>query len=136
MKIVDSLLRSSLALVLAATCLAALAAGCAPQMAAYQVPPGKVEVAVEASSFEFKPNLIHARAGEALLLKVTNVAGRTHNLTVLDPQGKSVASVDLPAGQATEIRLPPLTAGSYPFHCDKPFHSSFGMKGEIKVGAP
>jgi len=136
MKIVDSLTWDKLALVLAATCLVALAAGCAPKKVAFQLPPGEVEVAVEASSFEFKPNLIHARAGEALVLKVTNVAGMTHNLTVLDPQGKSLANVDLPAGQTTEIRLPPLTAGTYPFYCDKPLHPSFGMKGEIKVDAP
>ncbi|HEY7746635.1 MAG TPA: cupredoxin domain-containing protein [Desulfuromonadales bacterium] len=136
MKIVDALVHSMLALVLAATCLAVLAAGCASKKAAYQVPPGETGVTVEASSFEFKPNLIHARTGEALLLKVTNVAGRTHNLTVLDPQGESLANVDLPAGQTTEIRLPPLAAGAYPFFCGKPFHPSLGMKGEIRVDAP
>jgi uncharacterized cupredoxin-like copper-binding protein len=136
MKTVYSLVRSRLALVLTATCLTVLAAGCAPKKAAYQVLPGETGVAVEASSFEFKPNLIHARAGEPLLLKVKNVAGMEHNLTVLDPQGKSLANVDLPAGQTTEIRLPPLAAGTYPLHCDKPLHPSFGMKGEIKVDAP
>lgn len=136
MKIVGSLFRSRLALVLAAACLAALAAGCAPKKAAFQVPPGATGVAVEASSFEFKPNLIQARAGEAMLLKVKNMAGMTHNLTILDPQGKSLANADLPAGQTTEISLPPLAAGVYPFYCDKPLHPSFGMKGEIKVGTP
>lgn len=136
MKLVGSLVRSSLALVLAAACLAALAAGCVPKKAAYLVPPGETGVAIEASSFEFKPNLIQAREGEALLLKVTNVAGMTHNLTILDPQGKSLANADLPTGQTTEISLPPLTAGAYPFYCDKPLHPSFGMKGEIRVGAP
>lgn len=136
MEIVDSLRRSSFILVLAATCLVALAVGCASKQAAYQLPPGEVEVAVEASSFVFKPNLIQARAREALLLKVTNVAALAHNLTVLDPQGKSLVNVDLPAGQTTEIRLPPLTPGTYPFHCDKPLHPSFGMKGEIRIDAP
>jgi plastocyanin len=136
MKIVDSLVRNGFALVLAAICLATLAAGCAPKRAAFQVPPGEAEVAVEASNFEFKPNLIQARAGEALVLKVKNVAGMGHNLTVFDPQGKSLANVDLPAGQTTEVRLPPLGAGTYPFHCDKPLHPSFGMDGEIRVGAP
>jgi uncharacterized cupredoxin-like copper-binding protein len=59
-----------------------------------------------------------------------------HTLTALDPQGKNPANLDLPSGQTTEIRLPVLTAGTYPFHCDKPLHPSFGMKGEIKVEAP
>lgn len=137
MKIIYSLVRSRLALFLAATCLAALAAGCAPpKKAAYQVPPGETGVAVEVSSFEFNPNLIRARAGEGLVLKVKNVAGIEHNLTVLDPQGKNLANVDLPAGQTTEIRLPPLPAGDYPFYCGKPLHPSLGMKGEIKVVAP
>jgi plastocyanin len=136
MKIIESLVRSGLARMLAATCLVALAAGCAPKKAAFQVPPGAAEVAVEASSFEFKPNRIQARAGEALLLRVTNVAGMAHNLTVLDPQGKSLVNVELAAGQTTEIPLPPLTAGTYPFYCDKPLHPSFGMKGEIRIGAP
>lgn len=136
MKIVETLVRHRLARVLAAACLVALAAGCAPKKPAFLVPPGAVEVAVEASSFDFKPNLIQARAGEALLLRVKNVAGMAHNLTVLDPQGKSLANVNLPAGQTTEVRLPPLAAGTYPFHCDKPLHPSLGMKGEIRAVAP
>jgi plastocyanin len=136
MKIVESLVRNRLARVLAAVCLVALAAGCAPKKPAFLVPLGAVEVAVEASSFEFKPNLIQARAGEALLLRVKNVAGMAHNLTVLDPQGKSLVNVDLPAAQTTEISLPPLAAGTYPFHCDKPLHPSLGMKGEIRAVAP
>jgi plastocyanin len=136
MKVVPVLVRSRFSLVLAVICLVALTAGCARKQTAFQVPPGKVEVAVEASSFAFKPNIIQARAGEALLLKVTNVADMTHNMTVLDPQGKSLANVGLPAGQTIEIQLPSLAAGTYPFHCGKPLHPSFGMKGELRVGAP
>lgn len=136
MKIVGFLLRNGFVPVLTTACLAALAAGCAPKIAVYQVPPGEVTVAVETSSFEFKPNTIQARTGEALMLKVKNVAGMEHNLTILDPQGKSLVNVDLPAGQTTDISLPPLAAGTYPFHCDKPLHPSFGMKGEIRAVAP
>jgi plastocyanin len=135
MKIADALARSRFALLLAAG-LAALTVGCAPKKVAFQLPPGETTVAVEASSFEFRPNAIRARAGETLLLRVKNTAGMEHNLTVLDPQGKIVAGVDLPAGQTTEVRLPPLAAGTYPFYCDKPLHPSFGMKGEITVAAP
>jgi plastocyanin len=136
MKIVDALVRSRLSLLLSAAWLLVLAAGCAPKKVAYLLPPGETEVAIEASSFEFKPNIVRARAGEALLLKVTNAAGMVHNLTVLGPEGQRVASADLPAGRTTEVRLPPLAEGSYPFHCDKPLHPSLGMKGEIQVGAP
>jgi len=136
MKIVYFFVRNRFAHLLVVTCLTALAVGCAPQKAAYQVPPGEIGVVVEASSFEFKPNLIHARAGETLLLRVKNTAGMEHNLTILDPQGKSLASIDLPAGQTVEIPLPPLAAGTYPFYCDKPLHPSLGMKGEIRADAP
>jgi uncharacterized cupredoxin-like copper-binding protein len=41
--------------------------------------------------------------------------------------------VDLPSMQSVEIRINLSEAGQYDFYCDKPFHSSFGMKGQIEV---
>jgi len=116
--------------------LLALAAGCAPKTASFQVPAGEPGVAIEASSFEFTPNLIRTPAGMPLLLKVKNTAGMQHNLTILDLDGKTLASVDLPAGQVTDIQLPTLKTGNYPFYCDKPLHTSLGMKGEIRAELP
>jgi|GEM_PF-5967814 len=68
------LLRLSILLLLA------LVGGCAGEKVTYHVPAGETESEMEASSFAFEPNDIHARTGETLLLKVKNIAGMEHNL--------------------------------------------------------
>ena len=56
-----------------------------------------------------------------------------HDFTMKDPQGQIIKSVDLPSKQTVEIKITLSEAGEYDFYCDKPFHSSFGMKGQVEV---
>jgi plastocyanin len=102
-----------------------------------QVPVGSVEgaktITMEADSFKFIPNNIKATQGDEITIKITNISGTGHDFTIKDPQGQIIKSVDLPSMQSVEIRINLSEAGQYDFYCDKPFHSSFGMKGQIEV---
>ena len=102
-----------------------------------QVPVGSVEgaktITMEADSFKFTPNNIKASQGDELTIKITNVADAGHDFTIKDPKGQIIKSVDLPSMQSVEIRINLSEAGQYDFYCDKPFHSLFGMKGQIEV---
>ena len=123
-------------LLLAAAVLPAALYGCGPGRTAYNLPRGEGEqiVAIEADNFLFKPNMISARAGDRIILQVHNASGFDHNLTLEDPQGDTLLSLDLPPDQ-TVSSLPLVLdePGNYPFYCDKPFHPSLGMKGAISV---
>jgi plastocyanin len=90
-------------------------------------------ITMEADSFKFTPNNIKAHQGEEIAIKIVNIADAGHDFTIKDPQGRIIKSVDLPSKQTTEIRITLSEAGEYNFYCDKPFHSSFGMKGQIEV---
>lgn len=108
--------------------------GCAPGTGVYNVPAGSANQAVTmtASSFEFSPAIIHAHRGDRLLFKVTNRAGLDHNLTIEDPQGKTIQSVPLPAGKTVEVELNLTEAGLYHYFCNRPLHSTLGMTGTIE----
>jgi plastocyanin len=102
-----------------------------------QVPVGSVEgaktITMEADSFKFTPNNIKASQGDELTIKITNVADTGHDFTIKDPQRQVIKSMDLPSKQTVEIKITLSEAGEYDFYCDKPFHSLFGMKGQIEV---
>lgn len=94
-------------------------------------------ISIDASNYKFKPNDIRANEPGLFILQVHNTsAGSEHNLTITDPRGKVVKSVDIRPGQTTisNIELP--ETGTYRFYCNKRFHSSLGMKGRIVIGGP
>jgi uncharacterized cupredoxin-like copper-binding protein len=94
---------------------------------------GKQVVEMKASSFSFDPNNIEAKQGETLTIKVRNVSSSAHNLTIKDPKGKIVQSVDLPPNETVTMAVELPEAGTYEFYCNKPLHTTLGMKGEIQV---
>lgn len=114
-----------------------LLAGCGGRKQAINVtaaaPGEKVQVDVKASNFAFDPAVINAQKGQTLVLNVTNVTGEAHNITVKDPSGKVIKEEDIPARQTITVEIPLQTAGVYPLYCDKPLHSTLGMKGRIEV---
>ncbi len=114
-----------------------LLAGCAGHERAVNVAgtaqDDKVQVDMKASNFAFDPDVIVAHKGDTLVLNITDTSGETHNLTVKDPSGATLKSEDIPARKSITLEIPLQTAGVYPFYCDKPFHSSLGMKGRIEV---
>jgi uncharacterized cupredoxin-like copper-binding protein len=109
--------------------------GCATQKnpVAVTASEGQKGVFIEASSFEFRPNIIKVNGPGTLSLDLKNVASIEHNFTLKNPEGEIIKSVNLPEGKTVTIEIALPRSGTYPFYCDKPLHASFGMKGEIEV---
>ena len=120
---------------MAGAVLLALSAGCATKTTSFAVPggPGEQVVAIEASSFAFSPNRITAPAGSQLLLTVTNRAGMDHNLTLVDAADNHLLDLDLPVGATVSANIRIEQQGEYRFYCNKPLHSTLGMKGVLVV---
>jgi plastocyanin len=93
----------------------------------------KVNRQSQSSDFSFEPNNIKAYKGNVIVFKVENVSGSAHNFTVKDPQGNIVQSVKLPSKETIQVKISLSETGTYEFYCDKPFHSGFGMKGQMVV---
>ncbi len=123
--------------VLTAICIGFLlmSMACASKQPLVTLGPAKGEVVLDmkASDFKFEPNNIKTFKGNVIVFRVENTSGTGHNFTVEDPQGRALQSVALPPKETVEIRVSLAEAGIYEFHCDKPFHSGFGMKGRVEV---
>ncbi len=98
--------------------------------------PGTRELTMKADSLYFEPNYIKARQGDILTIKIENVASIDHNLTIQTPQGRTLVSVDIPAKGTATAKVELSEIGTYNFYCNKPLHSTMGMKGQITVSAP
>ena len=112
-----------------------LLAGCAslqPQVALSEKEGEKV-VQLKADSFKFEPNNIKAFEGDAILFRIENSSDSTHNFTITGPQQQTISSMALPARKTVEIKVSFAEPGIYEFYCDKPLHSSLGMKGQVEV---
>lgn len=110
-------------------------AGCAGKTTVFEVPAGSGErvVALKASSFAFDPAVIKAHQGDVLLLKVENLAGTVHNLTIKRPDGTTLQSETFAGGKTVTVTVNLTEGGIYTFHCDRPLHTTLGMSGRIEV---
>ncbi len=117
----------------ASVALAMVLAGCATAPRTVQVEPGGM-LQVQAGDFFFDPDRIDLSSPGTLTLEVHNGARIQHNITVRDPQGAMVDSVNLPPGQTVRVSLALPVAGTYKMFCNKPFHATLGMRGQIVVG--
>ncbi len=112
-----------------------LVAGCAGvQQTPVALAPGQTLV-IKVDSYKFDPNYLQARQGD-LVIDLENISGSEHNITIKTPQGEMLMSKDLPAGSKTSLKISLPKPGIYEFYCDKPFHSTMGMKGRIEVTGP
>ncbi len=120
---------------MACLCVFLLIAGCAGLQQQVTVSPEKGEkvLTMKAGSFKFEPNNIKAFQEDVIVFRVENISGSGHNFTIKDPQGQSIQSVALPPKKTIDIRVPLSEIGIYKFYCNKPFHTLFGMKGQIEV---
>ena len=94
---------------------------------------GNLELSMTASSFKFEPSVIQVGHVGNLIIRVRNVAGMEHNITVKDPTGRVIAAADLPADKTVSLNVDLKEPGTYEFYCDKSMHATLGMKGEIRV---
>ena len=98
-------------------------------------------VQVQLSSFKFEPAEIHLRAGEPVVLRLTNTSNGGHNFaapqffgaaTIQGGAALDDGAIDVPSGQTREIRLTP-ARGTYRLRCTHTLHTTFGMSGSIVV---
>ena len=112
----------------------------APLAAAAQ--PAGQTVDVRLTSFDFTPSELHLRAGQAVVLRLTNASGGGHNFSA--PQffaaaqvaaGQNVirnGTIEVPSHQTVSVRLTP-QRGDYRLRCTHTLHTTFGMRGRIIV---
>ena len=95
---------------------------------------GGSTITIEAGSYNFSPNEIRVEKPGMLAIEVKNASGSEHNFTIKDLGGNILKSVDLRPGGSdiVDVQLP--APGVYKFYCDKTFHSTLGMNGQIIVG--
>lgn len=101
---------------------------------------GPRTVEVRLSSFDFAPSAIHLRAGQPVVLHLTNTASGGHNFAA--PQFFAAAKgiggpvrggkVEVAGHQSADVRLTP-ARGTYRLRCTHRFHTTFGMTGSIVV---
>lgn len=125
----------------AAFAAAVLSLSCLPAAAAVQAAPPVVEVRL--SSYDFTPSTIHLHVGQLQVLRLVGESG-SHNFSApalfaasrIDPASVRAAhggTIELREGDVVEIRMTPLTAGTWPVRCTHLFHAAQGMKGEAIV---
>jgi len=110
-------------------------AACASQQPLVTISPtkGEIVLAMKASDFTFEPNNIKAYRGEVIVLKIENISNTGHNFSLIDPRGNMVQNITLPPKETLTVKVALSETGTYEFYCDKPFHSTLGMKGQIVV---
>ena len=109
---------------------ATIPVGNAPRKVVVQ--PGAIqkasaELMLRADDYVFSPASLRGRAGERLRLRVENMSGTLHNLTIpalgvdrdLPPRGRVELDLELPA------------ASVLPFHCK--FHGPLGQNGQLVI---
>ena len=104
--------------------------------------PAAQTVDVRLTSFDFTPAQIHLRAGQPIMLRLTNGSSGGHNFSA--PQffaasqvaaGQSAihnGTIEVPSHQTVTVRLTP-QRGSYRLRCTHTLHTTFGMRGRIVV---
>jgi plastocyanin len=113
-------------------------AGCATGQSGksvVSVPKGQEAVAMEASDFNFQPSEIQLTKKGTFKLNVKNTSSATHNITIKNPRGEVIRSVDIPVGETVPVTVDLPEVGVYEFYCDKPLHATMGMKGRIVVAS-
>jgi uncharacterized cupredoxin-like copper-binding protein len=99
---------------------------------------------IQLSEYKFAPMQLTLEHGQAYVLHLTNTGGKAHDLsakaffqTVALAPGSAAkvkdGAVDLDEGESADVALTPQKPGTYEMHCTHPFHSMFGMKGQIVV---
>ena len=105
--------------------------------------PAPRTVSVQLSSFDFTPRDIRLRAGEPIVLRLTNTGNGGHNFSapsffraaaIAPGQGVAIdrGAIEVPGHRTVSLRLTP-GRGNYRLRCTHTLHTAFGMKGRITV---
>jgi len=111
-------------------------AGCAGRgkvQTAVPMSSGGSMTTIEADNYKFSPHEIRVEKPGLLAIEVKNVSRSAHNFTLRDLRGKILKSVDPKPGGSVIVNVELPEPGVYTFYCDKTFHSTLGMHGQIIV---
>ena len=115
----------------------AVIAGCAGKERAVTASPmsnGGSMISIDVSNHKFTPSEIRVEAPGLLAVELRNISGSQQNFTLKDPRGKVLKSVDIHPSTSVIMNLELPDQGVYKFYCNKTFHATLGMKGQIIVG--
>lgn len=121
-----------LAVTLALSTLALVAAACSSAPAPTAVPPPSgdpsADVTITASSMKFDTQVLDFKAATGITLTLDNPDSVPHNVAIYGPDGSKVFGGDMvDAGKSIVYQVPALNAGTYSFKCD--LHPD--MKGAV-----
>ena len=96
------------------------------------------------TDFAFSPQTLQLRRGSPYLLRFVNKGSGGHSFASKDffaavsvrPEDQANVDrgkVDVSKGETKEVRLIPVTAGTFKTHCSHFLHKSFGMKGTAVI---
>lgn len=87
------------------------------------------EIAIEAGSFYFKPNLIRVKKGEKVKLTLTAVS-MMHDFNIDELSVKVPLTRD---GTSSTVEFTPTIAGEFEFYCSVGAHRAMGQVGKLIV---
>ena len=95
-------------------------------------PAGSTKVSM--TEFKFTPSDISVPAGKVVFFLVNDGNGTSHDMSIRDSTGKTIAHSDLvSAGDSTVFTVDNLAAGTYTIFCSQAGHEASGMKGTLTV---
>ena len=114
-----------------------------PTIPASAAPAGE-QIEVVLSNFSFNPNMLRLQRNTAYTLHLTNSASGGHAFSapelfaaaMVAPEDNAKivnGKIEIPAGQAVDIHLTPMAAGTYPIVCTHFLHQTFGMHGTAVI---
>jgi len=106
--------------------------------------PAGEQIEVTLSNFSFAPNALRLQRNTSYTLHLMNSASGGHSFSapelfsavVIAPEDSSKIAngrIEIPAGQAVDIHLTPMNAGTYQIVCTHFLHQTFGMHGTATI---
>lgn len=106
--------------------------------------PADQQINVTLSNFSFAPNMLRLQRNSSYTLHLMNSASGGHSFSapelfaavMIAPEDSSKITngrIEIPAGQAVDIHLTPMTAGTYAIVCTHFLHQTFGMRGTAVI---
>lgn len=91
----------------------------------------EVDYTLDMENFSFTPNVMEAKAGDTLMVKIVNVGG-FHDFVIDE---LNVHSSDLSEGEEeiVEVTIPADATGEYEFYCSIGNHRAQGMFGTLMI---
>jgi uncharacterized cupredoxin-like copper-binding protein len=106
--------------------------------------PADQQIDVVLSNFSFSPNMLRLQRNASYTLHLMNSASGGHSFSapelfsavqIAPEDSGKIANgrIEIPAGQAVDIHLTPMAAGTYQIVCTHFLHQTFGMHGTAVI---